>query len=735
MQKLDEESLARLRWDSISQITQKHLKIRYNNESRIYVQQAEYKAKSNVLDIYWTVVSTFQDGEAIPVQNGPKSKAFHYTVIIRFLNKTDGNNSTVSKHHATKNPVNLAQLANWAALNPQQKTTLIQRILEVNDVQVYSDDPSFYWQGAFEDLSNLGMSIYKFTGTPGKGIWRNKHANKAGRRLKNPQKRITKHIAQISENYKTYIPQIVKALDRNGSIKLNETTVDEWLKQHNISLNDDIEKVYALNKKLPDKNRDILKQIIARALSNRILMSKHIERPDVDSKGFQNLDDEGQPKITKGDEVYYNEKPGYSKKINPIIVEKVMESLSSISDKDIPQIIKAIEKLQSDNILGKNISAAISGNFTTTLKLVFGTEAATNKILNFHVENTQYTKGVLPLLLLGNYKDSPLTVNLAKQYDLDVLINGSRQKVEVKYSGGRLSGMGFKPAILTNNDYREAFEKANKQFLSSIEIKNLIDAIIEHPELKSNSTRNPVGETPTEENVGVIENDNITNRIQTLKRYPKLDKLEHANTDSSVKKNIGNNEYEDYQKDEKIFTRITGGSYFDFGIKSIQHTYPIVLNYYKEHDLTQDQFITMFKEFFESLYKKQYYKSHYKADILKQTQIQELIKELNNYYNSNDIINTSKKIIAINANINFIYYALLNSLNLDDDENKQFDLLCIIGLKPSTNEFGFLFLRSPITDNGQEDFKNAINSDKIRLSKQSNADRSSSVGVTLTHKN
>lgn len=81
------------------------------------------------------------------------------------------------------------------------------------DVKFYSDDPSFYWQGVFEDLDKKNMSIYKFPGPNngnGNGVWRDRHALSGG--LQDPYIRLTKHLAQVVNEIDSYIKEIAQNL-------------------------------------------------------------------------------------------------------------------------------------------------------------------------------------------------------------------------------------------------------------------------------------------------------------------------------------------------------------------------------------------------------------------------------------------------------------------------------------------------------------------------------------------
>lgn len=75
--------------------------------------------------------------------------------------------------------------------NVSKKAQVIRKILRNATAKVHSNDMSFYWQGAWENASDLGYSIFPFTGTRGSGKWSKKHKGES------PAIYITKHILEV----------------------------------------------------------------------------------------------------------------------------------------------------------------------------------------------------------------------------------------------------------------------------------------------------------------------------------------------------------------------------------------------------------------------------------------------------------------------------------------------------------------------------------------------------------
>ena len=91
-----------------------------------------------------------------------------------------------------------------------EEANLLKFIFHNCDVKFYSDDPSWYFQGGFEDGAKAGISIYKFPGEPGDGTWHNRHVQSGG--LYNSNIHLTKHMAQIVEQIDAFIPIICKSM-------------------------------------------------------------------------------------------------------------------------------------------------------------------------------------------------------------------------------------------------------------------------------------------------------------------------------------------------------------------------------------------------------------------------------------------------------------------------------------------------------------------------------------------
>ena len=191
-----------------STLTNKHYKDRLNHNY-------EYSLYSILLINNKHLRLTFH---AFPTILGHKSRSnkydnkskVYYTIQIQFLD--------IDK---------VFDLKKLISLNSND----VKKIAENCEVQFYSSDESFYWQGFWEDLDSTNSAIYPFEGTKGKGVWRQIHVDSG--ELIDRKKRITKHIKQLIEDFdlilenqiKRYLKShMVKSIKSNN--KLQETYTD-----------------------------------------------------------------------------------------------------------------------------------------------------------------------------------------------------------------------------------------------------------------------------------------------------------------------------------------------------------------------------------------------------------------------------------------------------------------------------------------------------------------------------
>lgn len=191
MWKFLESTIDSLIGSSVSGLTQHHLDQRYQNDFNIDLGQASYNRREDYLELIFFANSTYGDTGFIAATSLPQGKNGQYTLCLRFYK--------VGQFLKDEKNMSYSQLEK-----------ALRDCIHNCDVKFYSDDPSFYWQGVFEDLDKEGLSIYKFPGEKGSGYWRNIHAASGG--LQNPNIRLTKHLAQVVNEIDSYIKEISQKL-------------------------------------------------------------------------------------------------------------------------------------------------------------------------------------------------------------------------------------------------------------------------------------------------------------------------------------------------------------------------------------------------------------------------------------------------------------------------------------------------------------------------------------------
>lgn len=111
------------------------------------------------------------------------------------------------------------------ALNRESISNAWDQMVQNCDIKVFSDDPSFYYQGFWEDLDNLNMTIFPYNGPNSDGIWTERHGTSGGN-LVIPEIRVTKHLKQIMDHIWDYKEQVI-SLVSSGSVLREKLTSTE----------------------------------------------------------------------------------------------------------------------------------------------------------------------------------------------------------------------------------------------------------------------------------------------------------------------------------------------------------------------------------------------------------------------------------------------------------------------------------------------------------------------------
>lgn len=181
---------------AISNLTAKHLNLRMTDPKanhNVSLIEAKWRLKSNQVVVFFFITPTY-GGQKVLTPSAQEYQGTFYNVVFQF--------SGVEAF--------LGDLQAFTALSKNARERAVKAMVWSCPVKLYSNDPSFYFQGNWEDLSKVDGVVFTFPGPTGTGKWHNIHAGSGG--LSNPNVRITKHIAQIIQHMYSFIAPITKAL-------------------------------------------------------------------------------------------------------------------------------------------------------------------------------------------------------------------------------------------------------------------------------------------------------------------------------------------------------------------------------------------------------------------------------------------------------------------------------------------------------------------------------------------
>lgn len=178
-----EATIDSLSLNAVSGLTQKHLDKRYQNDFNIDLAQAAYYTKQDFLEMIFFANSTYGATGFIAATNLPQGKNGQYTLCIRWYN--------VKQYLKDEKNMGYSQLEQ-----------ALKQVVHNCDAKFYSDDPSWFYQGGWEACDKEGLSIYKFPGPAGKGIWAERHKASGGL---SGDAYLSKHLAQVVYEIDNYI--------------------------------------------------------------------------------------------------------------------------------------------------------------------------------------------------------------------------------------------------------------------------------------------------------------------------------------------------------------------------------------------------------------------------------------------------------------------------------------------------------------------------------------------------
>lgn len=177
---LNEATIDELSKNDVSNLTWNFLSDRYENgNSKIELTTATYHINNDFLEVTFLANATYG-----------RTK---YTLVFRFYNVEQYFISDPAKSRYSK------------------VESMLRNIIHKCDVKLYSNDPSFMYQGSFEGLAKNNMSIFKFPGPNGDHVWDERHSDSGG--LINSEIHLTKHLAQVVTTMDKYISRMAQILN------------------------------------------------------------------------------------------------------------------------------------------------------------------------------------------------------------------------------------------------------------------------------------------------------------------------------------------------------------------------------------------------------------------------------------------------------------------------------------------------------------------------------------------
>jgi hypothetical protein len=184
---------------------QKYEKDREYNDSTYMVRNAVITKSKNYLDVIFMVNPTYGDGQPeAGVTDKVKSINNRYLILVRFYDI----NKWITNYDQYK-----------LALRPDQEQ-MIFNILQNASLKIFSDDPSFYWQGMWKDADDQGFALFRMDPrlkAKDTGYWKAKSGYMPIR--------VTKHIGQISLDSakgKNMVASSINSVLMSSTLKMRE---------------------------------------------------------------------------------------------------------------------------------------------------------------------------------------------------------------------------------------------------------------------------------------------------------------------------------------------------------------------------------------------------------------------------------------------------------------------------------------------------------------------------------
>lgn len=186
-------SLNDLERQAVSNLTQKHLTARLTDpemNSGIRVIEAQWEPGKDTFTVFFEMEPSKGTPTQVITTTGRPYQGTFYNTVFQFQNV----------HAWLGTPEEFQQKTST------EQISVLDNMIWKAEAKLYSNDPSFYYQGMWEDLASVGGAAFSFPGPKGDGVWRARHAQSGG--LANSMIRITKHMGQVIGNIDKMVSEI-----------------------------------------------------------------------------------------------------------------------------------------------------------------------------------------------------------------------------------------------------------------------------------------------------------------------------------------------------------------------------------------------------------------------------------------------------------------------------------------------------------------------------------------------
>ena len=164
-------------------------------ETGSFLKSATYNVNKNTLLLTFWITPTYSKIVRAFTTSGQEIKTDHYVVKLQFEDID----------------YNIGKKGELFDLDYKDQQQFIYSLINEGTIKFWASDPSFIFQGLWENADKLGFSIFPYTGIKGKGIWSKRHMGEF------PAIYLTKHLIEVLEivKQKFIVSDILKLLKKS----------------------------------------------------------------------------------------------------------------------------------------------------------------------------------------------------------------------------------------------------------------------------------------------------------------------------------------------------------------------------------------------------------------------------------------------------------------------------------------------------------------------------------------